>query len=56
MSRKSKIICYTIKSNTIPVKPKDPIKARPEQLNMDKPEDNDLKITSKECFKFLKMK
>ena len=54
MSRKGKITCYTTKSNTIPVKPKDPTKARSEQPNMDEPEENDLKSNLKRMFEILK--
>ena len=54
MSRKGKVTCYTTKSNTIPVKPKDPTKVRHEQPNIDEPEENDQKITSRECFEILK--
>ena len=54
MSRKDKITCYTTKNNTIPVKSKDPTKARSEQINMFEPEENDQKITSRECFEILK--
>ena len=54
MNRKGKITCYTTKSNTIPVKPKDPTKARPEQPNMDEPEENDLKNSFKRRFDILK--
>ena len=54
MSRKGKITCYTTKSNTTPVKPKDPTTARPEQPNMDEPEENDLKNNFKKMFESLK--
>ena len=45
-----------MKSNTIPVKPKDPTTARPEQPNMDEPEENDLKTNLKRMFETLKKK
>ena len=54
MSRKGKITCYTTKSNTIPVKPKDPTTARPEQPNMDEQEENDRKNNFKTMFEILK--
>ena len=51
MSRKGQ---NTTKNNTTPVKPKDPTTPRLEQPNIDKAEENDLKITSRECWKLLK--
>ena len=56
MSRKGKITCYATKSNKIPVKPKDPTKAIPEQPNMDEPEENDLKNNLKRMLDVLKIK
>ena len=54
MNRKGKITCYTTKSNTIPVKPKNPKTARPEQQNMNEPEENDLKNNFRRMFEALK--
>ena len=54
MSRKGKNTYNTTKSNTTPVKPKDPTTARPEQPNMDEPEENDLKNNFKRMFEILK--
>ena len=43
MSRKGKNAGDTAKNNTIPVKPKDPTTARPEQINTEEAEENDPK-------------
>ena len=48
MSRQGKNTCNTTKSNTTPVKPKDPTTARLEQPN--EAEENDLKNNFKRMF------
>ena len=54
MSRKGRNTHNTTKSNTIPVKPKDPTTARLEQPNIDEAEENDLKNNFKRKFETLK--
>ena len=56
MSRKGKNTCYTTKSSTTPVKPKDTTTVRPEQPNMNEAEENDLKNDFKRMFETLKEK
>ena len=54
MTRKGKNTCNTTKSNTTPVKPKDPTTARLEQPNIDESEENELKSNFRRMFETLK--
>ena len=56
MSRQSKNICNTTKSNPTPVKNIRPTTARLEKPNIDEAKENDLKIPLGECLMPLKRK
>ena len=54
MSRKGKNTCSTIKSNTTPVKPKNPTTTKHKQPNIDEAEEIDLKSNFRRMFEALK--
>ena len=54
MSRQGKNTCNTTKSNTTPVKSRDPTTASLEQPNIDEAEENDLKNNFRRMFEAFK--